>query len=255
MSRIASQSGRYSLLLVAVIVTTASLPGCKELDLDTAWTAGPIKIDGVSTEWADLETTYFDEDRLLIGLSNDGENLYLLIRFGDPAWIQTMRMGSLTVWLDKDGKKRTEFGIRYFGGPEPGRIADRTPSGETRITPTRLTVIAGDPDGEISIPTDGSKGPAAAFRITSAIYTCEMSIPFLDGSDAKYGIDVEPGHSVMIGLNLKVDREQLLQGMQRGAPGMGRGGGGMMGGMPRGRPGMAQEHKIWINTVLAVPPR
>lgn len=259
MTRTIACTGRYLMFLSAVAVVALLLTGCKELnlDLDTVWTSEQMSVDGDATEWADLETTYFDEQKLLVGLSNDSDNLYILIRFGDPSWIQTMRMGSLTVWLDKSGKKSKGLGIRYFGGPEPGRIGNRDPSGDIQITPTRLTVMTGDPEKQVSIPTDGSKGPAAAFRITSQIYTCEMSIPLLDGSGEKYGIEIEPGQALMLGLELKVDREQMVQSTQRGAPAggmMGGRGGGMMGGMSRGRSGMPKEQKIWIETVIAEPP-
>jgi hypothetical protein len=247
----------------ALIVLAASislfLTGCKELEVGTIWTDSPIDIDGSASEWADLETTYFEEQQALIGLSNDHDNIYLIVRFGDPSWIQTMRMGSLTVWLDISGSKKEKLGIRYYGGPQPARIADQRNPDEGRIIPTRLTVVTTDPDKETSIPPGGSRGPSAAFLITSGLYTCEMRIPMLDSSGSGYGIEIEPGESLMIGLKLQVNREQMMQSMQRGTGGMGgRGGmggmGGMMGGRSRGGSAMPREEKLWINTVISEPP-
>jgi len=263
MPRVMSRVRESLLLLFTMASAPVLLAGCKQLDIDTVWTDDPIIVDGVTTEWSDLETTYLEEKKVLIGLSNDSDNIYILLRFGDPSWIQTMRMGSLTVWLDKAGKKREELGIRYYGGPEPAGIPDRRSPGDIQIIPTRLTVVTKNPDMEVSIPTDGSKGPAAAFRITSGIYTCEISIPLLDETEDVYGIDAEPGQVLMLGLDLKVNRERLAQAGQRGVPGAGRSGGGMIGGrggsmggrMPGGMSGMPKEQKLWINTVLAVPPQ
>lgn len=256
-----SRLNRHLLLTVAAVSVPLLLIGCKELEVETIWTENSIDIDGSASEWADLETTYFEEQKVLIGLSNDNDNIYLLVRFGDPSWIQTMRMGSLTVWLDKAGKKKERLGIRYYGGPQPARIADRRNPEEDRIIPTRLTVVTTDPDKEVSIPSDGSRGPSAAFLITSGLYTCEIRIPMLEDPDSGYGIEIKPGESLMIGLELKVNREQMMQSMQRGSSGMGGRGstGGMMGGrmgggMSRGGSTMPREEKLWINTVLSEPP-
>lgn len=257
MYRTCFRSNRHLLLTVAAVSVPLLLIGCKEqLEVASVWTASSIDIDGSASDWADLETTYFEEQKTLIGFSNDNDSIYLLVRFSDPSWIQTMRMGSLTVWLDKAGKKKEKLGIRYYGGPQPARIADRRNSEENRIIPTRLTVVSTDPDKEVSIPIDGSRGPSAAFLITSGLYTCEISIPMLKNPDSGYGIEIEPGEFLMIGLELKVNREQMMQSMQRGSSGMGgRGGmGGLMGGRSRGGSAMPREEKLWINTVLSEPP-
>ena len=109
---------RILIVLVGVIGLLLLL-NCKgsEVELQTHWSSGPIKVDGDITEWNDMPMNYFEERGVGLGLCNDRENLYILFRFNNTQWARAIRMGGLTLWLDNSGKKKKVFGLHYTGGP------------------------------------------------------------------------------------------------------------------------------------------
>jgi len=276
------------ILLVPVVILT----GCNGREIESQWAAGAITIDGDMSEWPDSTRTYLKKEKALVGISNDGENLYLLFRFGEPAWLTAMAMGDLTVWVNTSGKRTRDLGFRYSGGVDPsttmrvpggressgGRMPtgrDRTgqrPGGNRAIEPPTLNVIRGD--AVISISINGAVGPAAHSSMLDRIFTLELKIPLSAGTGDWYGIDIGPGEMVMLGFELAIDKEQIQEmgqggisvGMVPGGAGdrgggMGGRGGGMGGDKGGGRGGdtggttLPQEQKVWIQTLLAEPPR
>jgi len=285
-------SSRLLILLVPAVILT----GCQGREIESQWAAGAITIDGDMSEWPDSNTTYLNKEKALVGISNDGENLYLLFRFGEPAWLTTMAMGDLTVWVSTSGKRTRDLGFRYSGGVDPssamrapggressgGRIStggDRTgqrSGGNRAIEPPTLNVIKGN--AVISISLNGAVGPAARSSMLDRIFTLELKIPLSAGTGDWYGIDIRPGEMATLGFELMIDEEHIQDMGQRGVSvgmvpggaggrggGMGGRGGGMGGDKGGGRGGgtggstggvtMPQEHKIWIQTLLAEPPR
>ena len=114
------------LLLLPLLLLTVS--GCKGNNIASQWAAEEIAIDGDMSEWPDSTRIYLKKEKALVGISNDGEYLYLFFRFGEPAWLMAMSMGTLTVWVDTAGKRSRELGFRYSGGIDPA-AAVRAPGG------------------------------------------------------------------------------------------------------------------------------
>ena len=71
------------ILFVPIVIMT----GCNGREIESHWAGGAITIDGDMSEWPDSTRTYLKKEKALVGISNDGENLYLLFRFGEPAWL------------------------------------------------------------------------------------------------------------------------------------------------------------------------
>ena len=249
--------------LIAILVPALFIAGCNGREIESHWAGNVITIDGDMSEWPDSTRTYFKKKKALVGVSNDGKNLYLLLRFGEPAWLTAMAMGNLTVWVDTSGKRQKHLGFRYSGGMDPaagmrtpgGRqpSGDRMPTrgdrpdqrsgGSRQMEPPELRVISGDDDSGISVSLQGADGPVARSSMLDRIYTLELKIPLSDRPDDWYGIDVEPGALVSLGFELTIDREQIPEMGQRGVSGgmrpggMGGRGGGTGGGGVGGRGG------------------
>jgi hypothetical protein len=267
------------------------LAGCKKTqEVQTHWSAGPVKVDGEITEWNDIPTNYFEESGVGLGLCNDTEKLYILFRFNNAQWAQAIRMSGLTLWLDNSGKKKKDFGIRYTGGPSlPDQEKLGGPSGgfQESLTPEqqqrlaemeremadKITFIDKKGNRETTLGTDGSGGPAVCFDSLGGIYAYEISIPLQKGDAFDCAIGAKPGQTVCLGLEWggMGDRQRMRQGMgggmgpppgggpPGGGGGMPPGGGGMGGGPPgggKGGSGMQQPEKqeVWVKTKLASPP-
>jgi hypothetical protein len=262
------------------------LAGCKTQDVKTGWTAEPVQVDGQMTEWGDMPTSYFEDIGVLLSLCNNSENLYILFRFNNPEWARAIRMGGVTLWLDNNGKKKKNFGIRYQGGPTLSEMREKTmpdaggfresltPEQQQRLlemekaTVDQITVIDKKSDQEITMRADGSGGPAICFASPQGIYTYEFRIPLKKGDVFDSGIGTEPGQIICLGLvwgDIKMgDRQRMMpgEGREMGMPPDGGGGippgrGGMGGGRPGGRGGprkqTPEKQELWVKTVLASP--
>ncbi len=258
-------------LLLPALVLAVLAGGCRKVDLPANWNPERIVVDGTDTEWSDLVTVTFEKKRLTAGLANDGERLYLALRINDTGWLQTLRAGSVIVWVDVGGGNRRELGFRYVPAavtlmPGAGRTRQPQPSAQEE----RLAVIRSGDDLEINIPRDGSRGPAAAGRVARDEAVLELSLPLVE-EPGRFGIGAAPGREIGLVVEFEVDRNRLggLAGQRPGGltgiPGGGIGGGRRPGvGVTGGRSGMAggmmpgaaspKEAKIRIVTTLAGPP-
>ncbi|UCB53371.1 MAG: hypothetical protein JSV10_04650 [Candidatus Zixiibacteriota bacterium] len=266
-------------VLVLVLGSSSLLAGCKTQEVQTNWSAEPVKVDGEMTEWTGGSTVYFEDIGVQLGIRNDDQDLYLLFRFSNQAWARAIRMGGVTLWLDNSGKKKKDFGIRYAGGPRLSELQEMgahsrggfretlTPEQQQRLREMednaagQITVIDKKSNQAITLPPDGSEGPAACFASPQGIYTYEFSIPLEKGDVFDYGIGAEPRQTITLGLEWggisNEDRQKMMRGMPpgRGAGppgGMGSGpGGGSRGGSPGMKPPKKQE--LWVKTQLASP--
>lgn len=278
------------ILLPLVFFGLILMGGCKSTEVQSHWSAEPVKVDGEMTEWPSGSSVYFEDSGVQLGLCNDSQNLYILFRFGNQAWARAIRRGGLTLWLDNSGKKKKDIGIRYNGGlslldsemqkpgmaGEGGFLDSLTPEQKERFMQRQkkdmadqLKVIYKKSGQEIFIPTNGSSGPAVSFGSPQGTYTYEFSIPLEKSDVSHYGIGAQPGQAISLGLEWggmsESDRKRMREEMGGGPPGgMGGGppgGGGMPpgGGPPgggRGGPGMqpSEKQEIWVKTQLASPP-
>ncbi len=228
---------------VALVAAVAPTTGCKDSAVPVHWADEAITVDGQSSDWRDLTTRYFEEEKIVLGLANDSERLYILFRFGDPQWARSIRMSGLTLRFDPEGGDNT-FTLNYNGGPSPEHFRALGPGAEGDGSRQRTTagIEAGDeppmrprePQLQIEIEdrisrmpiaSDGSVGPMVAFAMDHGMYCYECSIPLAETEVRYYGLGTAPG--AVIGLRAE------WGGIPDDRPGRGMGG-GMMGGPPGG---------------------
>jgi hypothetical protein len=282
------------ILMLLAFAGLILMGGCKNTEVQSQWSAEPVKVDGEMTEWPSGSTVYFEDPGVQLGLRNDSQNLYVLFRFGNQAWARAIRMGGLTLWLDNSGKKNKDVGIRYNGGPslldsgmqkpgmagQGGFLDSLTPEQKERFMEwqkkdmaDQLKVIYKKSGQEVFIPTNGSSGPAVSFGSPQGTYTYEFSIPLQKSDVSRYGIGAQPGQAISLGLEWggmsESNRERMREERGGGMGGGGEGGGGRggmggghhgggRGGMGGGRGGPAMQapakQEIWVKTQLASPP-
>ncbi len=278
-----SQKLTVGLLLVAVLL----LCGCKSMEVESHWAGEsaletPITADGSNVDWGDIPTIFFEDQQAVLGIANDSDNLYLLMRFRDQKWARAIKMSGLKIYVDAKGGKSTDLCIQYIGGPdlaalqrdEMGRGRGGMERGEdiekrmkTGMGDHREFVFA-DKENllDVDLPTDGSRGPAVSFDTSMSFFTYEFSIPLAESEVRNYGLGVEPGQTIGIGAIWgDFDKGKMREwmrpsgGMGGGMPGGGGRGGGMGGGgggrggggMGGQRPDMPEKQEIWFKTVLA----
>ncbi len=243
-----------------------------------------VTVDGVVDEWEGVPVAYLEESVRVASVAHDAEHVYLTWRFSDE-WLarRVLRLG-VTAWVDGDGKKRTDVGVRYCGsealaealpprrpdgsddpgagapvegGPPLGMVAIRTPPG-------MLTVVS--PEGERELPEGGEDGWAAASSVVEGVFTYEVRIPLaaVGGRFAERGGAEE--RELRLGLEIggltEEEQDRLRDeirsrreggGFQGAFGGRGRPGGGMAG---SGRGGRADVRRslegetTWLRVTL-----
>ncbi len=98
---------RYLVIALIAIVFT----GCATVDVyQSAFQSPPQKLDGRNDDWAG-KMYYDSKAKMLYGISNDTENLYVNIKITDYTVQKKVLVTGLTLWIDTVGKKQENFGI------------------------------------------------------------------------------------------------------------------------------------------------
>jgi len=272
---------------VAILVVGFPLiTGCRNVEVPCSWAGQSVVVDGLSGDWPDSSTHYFPDEQIVLGLANDSSNLYMLFRFRDPKWAGAIAREGLTVYLDKQTKKKEDVGIHCAGLPSREQLLEIMPDSEgddterrwgNRIKPSgseekdQRKFVFFDKENilDVNIPTDGSKGPSIAFAVEGGMFTYEFGIPLYESVVRNYGLGIQGNQSLDIGViwggvpegsHARPDSPSTGMGGRSGAKGGGMRGGGGRGGKgggrsgQDGRPQMPEEQEVWIRTQLATQP-
>jgi hypothetical protein len=224
----------------------------------------PTVVDGDASDWAGALVALAD-DRVALGVRNDGERLAVAVVTSDPDAIRHTILTGMTVWVDAGGGDARAYGVQFplglFGDGEVPDLralreagagdADRGARLERMLG--ELAVVAG---GQRRVyARDGAPVEADA-SLEAGQLVLEVSVPL----DA---LGVRPGDAVGVGVETpELDRDALraqLRAQMRGRGGMGgragRGGrrGGMGGRAGRGgeRPDPPEPVEVWVRVPLA----
>ncbi|MBK7142873.1 MAG: hypothetical protein IPH75_12415 [bacterium] len=250
----------YTLIIFLFLAAASSWAGSDKIS--SRFAVNPITIDGRYDDWKDHPTTFLEEQKAVIAVANDADNLYLLFRTNDPRWVRTIAMSGLTVYLDPKGGKKKDFFVKFIGGPSREQmlalrkqeVAER--KSEERQMPERmqqrmeermpddsipkLICYIKDQIDEKEIPLDGTEGPSVAFDTSHAFFVYEFAIPMKESEVRSYGFGAIDKKELSVGLvwgEMEMMRgERPREGMDFGGSGGGMGGGpgGGMGGGPGG---------------------
>jgi hypothetical protein len=262
----------------------------KTVDMPAQWVSTPVKVDGVQADWPERSILFFADQEYFIGTCNDSTDLYVILRFRNPDWARRIRHGGLTIYLDPKGKKGKDFKLQFTGGPsmkEIMAISGRNQGGDGGQMPAERRERMRDRDEhaenaflcyqrqymtEKAIPMDGSEGPAVAAAVDNGFFVYEFRIPLAASTLKSFGLGVQPGRKIGLGLIWGDADTKKMHGRMRGGDGggfPGGGGGGRPpgdgGGMSRGGPGEgprggmsmggteSKKQEIWVTVQLASP--
>ncbi|MEP2608500.1 MAG: hypothetical protein ABJH57_01635, partial [Cyclobacteriaceae bacterium] len=114
---------------ISIALLSLFVFGCASLDKATP-TTHQINIDGSGSDWPELDL-YDQSVGIQYGVTYDNTNLYVLAKAYDQDAIRQILASGLTVWVDANGKKKKEVGVKYpmlEGERERGR-REREPGG------------------------------------------------------------------------------------------------------------------------------
>lgn len=271
---------RKIIFLFVSIIGLAILFGCKGDKIQNQWVDREIAIDGKYADWEGIPQNILEDQNIVIGTANDDNYFYIMLRMNDERMARRIRMMGVTVWLNKDGKKKKDYGICYTGSTDlhisdrPGlrptderstQMEERMEKMRKRLSEKlpragRIMIIQGDEKTERD--ESSFDGPAAGSTYEKGVFCYEFKLPI--------SISTELGKRIKLGLELggmsDEDRKAMMKEMG-GRPGGGMGGrpggiGGRPGGMGR-RPGDMrggerpsggfgfEKQEVWLDVVLA----
>ena len=94
-------------LIVFLFTTCAKTPVYR-----STWQKDTKLIDGLITDW-NCKMYYNSDAKMMYGISNDLNNLYVNAKVTDQAVQKKILMAGLTFWIDTTGKKTEQLGIVY----------------------------------------------------------------------------------------------------------------------------------------------
>lgn len=107
-------------ILIALIVIVFA--GCASVTVYTsAYQPTPQKLDGHNDDWTG-KMYYDSKAKMVYGMSNDNENLYVNLKIIDQTVQRKVLMTGLTLWIDTLGKKQKHFGVTCPPKIQPGMM-------------------------------------------------------------------------------------------------------------------------------------
>lgn len=283
---------RNLLLAIFSIAILSVSSDAKTHKVTTSWVDHEFSIDGNMKEWFEIESNYLSEQEASVSLCNDENFLYILFKTREAKWARTIKLTGLNLYINKDGKNKKDFFIRFKGGPNAAQLRamaggmNERGSGESRMSRmpadirkkyeqamndnTQTLICSINNNVNKIVPLDGSEGPAAAFDTSNGFFVYEFKIPLNigKGKDRYYGIGIEAGHKIAIGAewgdmgDFRRRQPGEMGGSGGSMPGVGGrplgGGGGFgsggrrMGGGGSARPKMPTKQEVWFRTKIAV---
>lgn len=274
---------RKQFYFITVISLFLIIFSCKTKQIETQWTDKPITIDGDYSDWEGVPLEYFEDQNIILGAVNDNENLYIMFRFSDYNMAKRIQRMGITLWLDKEGEKNKDYGIRYTGGTELLKVEPpqvNTNPENTSQKQNRRTAMIENLRQKLHLPITGNiiiitgeqeeeksenqfQGPSAGSTYKDGLFAYEFRLPI--------PISVKPGEKISLCVELggldqsdidKMQGQKMNSGESSSMSGTGMGGGrgGGMGGGKGGRKGMRssnqgfqnmEKQNVWINLILA----
>lgn len=263
-------AGALSILLLAA--------GCKEKEIILQSNWGHSEFEGYGSLLnRSRPMTYLEDERMNIGLQNDADNFYMILRTSDKHIRSQVRRGGLTIWFDSGGGDKKAFGIRYpLGIPKsdfkmPKDKHPRPDSSRTQfeakldslVNLDTLEVLDSLKNAERKYLKGDIPDMAVSLTDTLGMMIYELRMPLKAKGDSSYAIGAGPGQVIGLGFESGRFSQNFPRNdtLERSEPPGGQGGfgGAPMGygegsAPPRRRYGMMSEPiEFWAKVILASP--
>lgn len=103
------------ILLIMLAVGSIFIVGlAKDKVVTSTWCPSPLLIDGTSTDWPGVTTTFEKKVQVDYAFMNDADYLYVLFIFKDPQYLSSINQTGMTVYFNVAGKKKKDYGINFI---------------------------------------------------------------------------------------------------------------------------------------------
>jgi hypothetical protein len=120
---------RIGILLISLTAMVPFCSGCEDKTIISARCDRSLVVDGEDGDWTGVDLYSIEEPQLAVGVLNDDQNLYLMVKTYDRALAQTMVQRGLTVWFDPEAQNKQVFGVRFPMMPGLPKLPSGIPIG------------------------------------------------------------------------------------------------------------------------------
>ena len=91
-----------NLLILIILIFFFS---CHAQKIQSSWVDNHIIVDGVIEDWKDIPRTFEKDLKMMLGIANNDDNLYIMYCFNDPNLARMIAMRGITIWFNDEGNK------------------------------------------------------------------------------------------------------------------------------------------------------
>ena len=203
-------------LFLSIMIVSIAAVGFAAKDVITSeWAPAPQKIDGVTTDWGDFQMFTEKKVEADIGFRNDEKYLYVLFVFNNPRNLSSIQGTGMTIYFNKDGKKKKNIGINFLTKSiPPDEFIAMYEKQQGPLTEEQKTQFRGQKaftvyEYEIkSKKSEENQAVAAGEGIRPAVFRLkseekqvvyEFAIPLEKTVELAPGVGAEPGDALVIG--------------------------------------------------------
>ncbi len=205
---------RKNSILLSVLLLSVVINGCRNLEFESHWSEQSLSIDGRSTDWEAVPLHRLEALQASMGLSNDDEDVYLLVTMANPMMAQRVLSRGISLSFAEVNVKKPYLTLQYTGSDTALAAASPTDSFWEILTPdqkkrflkqqikekNRIRIVQNGKT--ILIPPDGTQGPAAAVILQGGSLGYEFKIPVQSKVNGSYAVKSQPGEHIEIGIEL-----------------------------------------------------
>ncbi|HYA48650.1 MAG TPA: hypothetical protein VEG35_03030, partial [Burkholderiales bacterium] len=213
MSKRTVLSGLSVFLLLAALASPA--PGsAKDVPVQSVWASNTVVIDGQAGDWSGESLVVNKATKAEYAFRNDGDHLYILLELKDPLFLSTLERSGVTIYWTAPGKNKKDDGLKFMRLVLSANqlIARRTAHGR-KLSDDEIAAIKAKPMHTLFIYDMINKKERAKMATAKPTrypdfsaaregkgWIYEFRIPLAKSDDQPFGVGVEPGGTVRIGI-------------------------------------------------------
>ncbi|MFO7866037.1 MAG: hypothetical protein R6V02_04400 [Candidatus Aminicenantes bacterium] len=101
------------ILTLSLMMVVCLSPVWAKDEAVSQWIDVPIQVDGSDEDWAEENLMNFKKYSVDYGFKNNGDYLFSVFIFHDPEYLSSIQQTGMTLWLNPEGKKKKQYGIRF----------------------------------------------------------------------------------------------------------------------------------------------
>ena len=206
----------------------ATAPAAADKPVLSAWIPVAPTIDGADSDWGNAALVDAEDGSIGYAFANDAKNLYILLVIRNPQYKSTIEQTGVNLYFNAEGKKKTGYGILFnkiMIKPDEyiALVEKQSPLTDEQKTQIRSKPgyylyhheVIGRKKANAAAP-EGLVQPAVyKYAAKGGMLVYEFLVPLVRANENLAGVGVEPGRTVMVGIEYGGMTEEMRKARNR----------------------------------------